>query len=244
MNSNFRPYLFSLLLLVGVVAPLATTAQAPISNVGGGSVDDRVTQLEHITRAQGDLLTQLQQQVSDQQRDIEYLRGQTQQNQYQLEQALKQEAEQRERQQGSSSSGGTELGVKSNDEPDLIGDENSDYNVAVSLALEKKQYDDALVAFANFIKRYPQSIYLPNANYWLGQLNYNKGKKDDAAAYFAYVVKKYPKSPKSPDAMLKVGSIMQEKGQNDKAKVIYQQLMKIYASSDAAKQAQKRLATL
>ncbi len=34
-----------------------------------------------------------------------------------------------------------------------------------------------MVAFQNFIKNYPDSTYLPNANYWLGQLNYNKGKK-------------------------------------------------------------------
>ena len=47
----------------------------------------------------------------------------------------------------------------------------------------------------------PDSTYQPNANYWLGQLNYNKGRKDDAAFYFASVVKNYPKSPKAPDAM-------------------------------------------
>ena len=56
------------------------------------------------------------------------------------------------------------------------GDENSDYNAAVSLALEK-QYDQAISAFQSFVKQYPKSTYQPNANYWLGQLFYNKGKK-------------------------------------------------------------------
>lgn len=69
------------------------------------------------------------------------------------------------------------------------GDENSDYNAAVSLALEKKQYDQAITAFQSFVKQYPKSTYQPNANYWLGQLYYNKGKKDDAAYYYAVVVK-------------------------------------------------------
>lgn len=54
---------------------------------------------------------------------------------------------------------------------------NSDYNAAVSLALEKKQYDEAIAAFQSFVKKYPDSTYQPNANYWLGQLYYNKGKK-------------------------------------------------------------------
>lgn len=100
--------------------------------------------------------------------------------------------------------------------------------------------DDAMVAFQNFIKNYPDSTYLPNANYWLGQLNYNKGKKDDAAYYFASVVKNYPKSPKAADAMFKVGVIMQDKGDTAKAKAVYQQVISKYRT-DGAKQAQKRL---
>ena len=66
---------------------------------------------------------------------------------------------------------------------------NTDYNAAIALVQDKSRQDDAMVAFQNFIKNYHDSTYLPNANYWLGQLNYNKGKKDDAAYYFASVVK-------------------------------------------------------
>ncbi len=79
-----------------------------------------------------------------------------------------------------------------------------------------------MVAGQNFIKNYPDSTYLPNANYWLGQLN--PGQKDDAAYYFASVVKNYPKSPKAADAMFKVG-IMQDKGDTAKAKAVYQQVI-------------------
>ncbi|MGE9665835.1 tol-pal system protein YbgF, partial [Escherichia coli] len=78
-------------------------------------------------------------------------------------------------------------------------------------------------------------------NYWLGQLNYNKGKKDDAAFYFASVVKNFPKSPKAADAMYKVGVIMQDKGDTAKAKAVYQQVITKYPGTDGAKQAQKRL---
>ncbi|PLL18238.1 tol-pal system protein YbgF, partial [Klebsiella pneumoniae] len=82
------------------------------------------------------------------------------------------------------------------------------------------------------------------ANYWLGQLNYNKGRKDDAAFYFASVVKNYPKSPKAPDAMFKVGVIMQDKGDTAKAKAVYQQVINKFPGTDGAKQAQKRLNAL
>ena len=77
MNSNFRRHLLSLSLLVGVAAP-GRYRPTPISNVGSGSVEDRVTSLERISNAQGQLLNQLQQQLSDNQRDIDSLRGQIQ----------------------------------------------------------------------------------------------------------------------------------------------------------------------
>lgn len=86
MSSNFRTHLLSLSLLVGVAVPWAATAQAPISNVGSGSIEDRVTSLERISNAHSQLLTQLQQQLSDTQRDMDTLRGQIQENQYQLSQ--------------------------------------------------------------------------------------------------------------------------------------------------------------
>ncbi|MGX8873382.1 YbgF trimerization domain-containing protein, partial [Escherichia coli] len=87
-NSNFRPLLMSLLLLVGVAAPVAAIAQAPISNIGSGSTDERLAQLERISNAHSQLLTQLQQQLADSQRDIDMLRGQIQENQYQLNQVV------------------------------------------------------------------------------------------------------------------------------------------------------------
>ncbi len=265
MSSNFRLHLLSLSLLVGIAAPWAAIAQAPISSVGSGSVEDRVTSLERITNAQGQLFSQLQQQLSDNQRDIDSLRGQIQENQYQLNQVVERQKQillQLDSQGSANSSANT--GATAADSaasastasdasstaaapvastaPASSGDANTDYNRAVDLVLVKKQNDQAITAFQSFVKQYPDSTYQPNANYWLGQLFYNKGKKDDSAYYFAVVVKNYPKSPKAPDAMYKVGVIMQEKGQADKAKAVYQQVIKQYPTSDAAKQAQKRIA--
>ncbi|MCE0825310.1 cell division protein CpoB [Buttiauxella sp. A2-C2_NF] len=262
MNSNLRHHLLSLSLLVGIAAPWAATAQAPISSVGSGSVEDRVTQLERISNAHSQLLTQLQQQLSDNQNDIDSLRGQIQENQYQLNQVV-------ERQKqillqidsldsgaaAGQAAGSTDQGAAAAATPDAGaaaqtpaaaapaqgGDANSDYNAAIAMVQDKSRQDEAIAAFQSFIKKYPDSTYQPNANYWLGQLNYNKGKKDDAAFYFASVVKNYPKSPKAPDAMFKVGVIMQDKGDTAKAKAVYQQVIKQFPNTDGAKQAQKRL---
>ncbi|MDU6077810.1 MAG: cell division protein CpoB [Pantoea sp.] len=264
MISNFRLHLLGLSLLVGVAAPWAANAQASISNVGSGSVEDRVTTLERISNAQAQLLQQLQQQMSDNQSDIDSLRGQIQQNSYQLNQVIERQKQLYQQIDSLSSNGANSTAQSGADTPAASadtgaaasaggaaaassgapvqsGDANSDYNAAVALILEKKQYDQAIAALQAWVKRYPDSTYQPNANYWLGQLNYNKGKKDDAAYYYATVVKNYPKSPKASEALLKVGVIMQEKKDTAKAKAVFQQVIKLYPNTDSAKQAQKRL---
>ncbi|EKK7715761.1 cell division protein CpoB [Cronobacter dublinensis] len=264
MISNFRHHLLGLSLLVGVAAPWAANAQAPISDVGSGSVEDRVVQLERISNAHSQLLTQLQQQLSDNQSDIDALRGQIQENQYQLNQIVERQ-KQILLQMDSLSNGNGNGGAAAAQDgasaqtgaapaapdagasapaasaPTQSGDANTDYNAAIALVQDKSRQDEAITAFSNFIKQYPDSTYQPNAHYWLGQLNYNKGKKDDAAYYFASVVKNYPKSPKAADAMFKVGVIMQDKGDTAKAKAVYQQVVSKYPGTEGAKQAQKRL---
>ncbi|PXV78931.1 cell division protein CpoB [Pantoea sp. PNA 03-3] len=265
MVSNFRHHLLSLSLLIGVAAPWAAHAQASISSVGSGSVEDRVTSLERISNAQAQLMQQLQQQMSDNQRDIDSLRGEIQQNTYQLNQVIerqKQIYQQIDSLSSNNSSNASQSAAGAGDNaaagaatagndagaaaagssaPVQSGDANSDYNAAVALILEKKQYDQAITALQAWVKRYPDSTYQPNANYWLGQLFYNKGKKDDAAYYYATVVKQYPKSPKAAEALFKVGVIMQEKNDTAKAKAVYQQVIKLYPNTESAKQAQKRL---
>lgn len=264
MSSNFRHHVLSLSLLVGIAAPWAAFAQAPISSVGSGSVEDRVTQLERISNAHSQLLTQLQQQLSDNQADIDSLRGQIQESQYQLNQVVERQkqillqidslnsggaaAQSAGGAQGGAATGAAttapDAGAAATGAPVQSGDANTDYNAAIALVQDKSRQDDAIAAFQNFIKKYPDSTYQPNANYWLGQLNYNKGKKDDAAFYFASVVKNYPKSPKAADAMYKVGVIMQDKGDTAKAKAVYQQVISKYPGTDGAKQAQKRLGAM
>ncbi len=251
MNSNFRYHVLSLSLLVGIAAPWAAIA---------ASTDDRITQLERISDAHSQLFTQLQQQVSDMQRDIDTLRGQIQTNQYQLDQAverqkfiLQQMDELSSKGTASAATSGTAAAstgtasttaAATGSSAASTGNEKQDYDNAVALVVGKKDYDNAIPAFQSFIKQYPKSTYQSNANYWLGQLFYNKGKKDDASYYFATVVKDYPKSPKAAESMLKVGIIMQEKGDKDKAKAVYQRVVSQFANTDIAKQAEKRLAAL
>ena len=262
MSSNFRHHLLSLSLLVGIAAPWAAIAQAPINNVGSGSSADRLTQLETAVSSQGQIIYQIQQQLADNQRDIDMLRGQIQESEYKLNQVVERQkdlymqldkagggdsATPSDATDSSASSPASSTSDTSAAAPSSGGNEKDDYNAAVQLAMNSKskaQIDEAIGALQGFIKTYPKSGYQSNANYWLGQLNYNKGSKDDAAFYFATVVKQYPKSQKSSEALYKVGLIMQDKGQKDKAKAVYQQVLKQYPNSAGSKLAEKKLSAL
>mgnify|MGYP000061773175 CR=1 FL=1 len=251
--SNYGPHLVSLSLLMVVMASWGIPAQGAISDVESGSIEERVITLERISNAQAQLMQQLQQQLSDTQNDIDSLRGQIQQNQYQLNQLVGRQKDLYQQIDKLTAAGnntppvsGQSGGAADEDvsRSSLSGDPARDYKEAVSLMLEKKQYNQSIEKFQAFVKKYPDSTYQANANYWLGQLSYNQGKKEDAAHYFATVVKKYPKSPKSPDALYKIGLIMQDKGDTAKAKAIYKQVISQYPETKAALIAQKRVASL
>ncbi|MGP1930594.1 MAG: tol-pal system protein YbgF [Arsenophonus sp. ET-YP4-MAG3] len=254
MNSNFRYLYFSLLILTNVATSSVATSQALIINVGSDSINDHLIQIETVVNSQGKLLYQIQQQLLDDQRDIDMLRGQIQENQYQLNEVI-------QRQKNlyihidslMTSSNKIMKNIDNNNNNDNIisavkvMNEKNKYDNALSLAINSKfkyQIIQAISSFQQFIKTYPKSNYQPNANYWLGQLNYNQGNKDDAAFYFAIVVKNYPNSSKAAESFYKIGLLMQEKGQNDKARAVYQELIKTYPNSLSAELAKKKLILL
>lgn len=255
MNSNYTYHILSISLLISIAAPWAAAVQVPISNIDSALLKERVILLERISKAQGDTLNALQQQLSEDQHDIDTLRGQIQKNAHQINQTTNEQKQiykqldtlNQSIDQEETATPGT-LGAKNSNKKYITTilesnqeDENNYYNAALALALKKKQYNTAILAFQSFIKQYPQSCYQSNANYWLGQLFYNKGQKNDAAYYFAVVVRHYINSPKVPDAMYKIGVIMQEKGQADKASLVFRQVIKQYPTSSAAALAKRCL---
>jgi len=251
MNSNYKCYLLSLLLFFGIIVSSAVKADAPISNISSSSLKDHIIRLEYIINTHSQLLNQLQQKLLSLQYDTESLRDEIQNNQYQLNQIfrqlkLNQQVDNTTRQETldsvkSSTNTKSNMVLKSAGNIKITANNDENAYKQATYFRETQQNDQAIIAFEKFLMQYPKSVYLPNVNYWLGQLYYGKGKKNIAVSYYAYVVKSYPKSIKSADAMLKIGIIMQDKKQTDKAKIIYQQVIKKYPNNQAAIEARKKL---
>ncbi len=98
-------------------------------------------------------------------------------------------------------------------------------------------------SFSSFIEHYPEHQYLPNAWYWLGQVQFKLGSYDKARVSFLNAAK-YQDSPKRPDALFKLGKITEQLGDKEKARRYYEVLIKTYPEDTSAVLAKKELEKL
>lgn len=105
-------------------------------------------------------------------------------------------------------------------------------------------YKNAAAAFADFMRRYPQSGYAPQAQYLLGNAYYAQRDCRNAIAAQNAVVKNYPDSPKAPDALLNIATCQLELKEKVLAKRSLETLIAQYPEAPAAQTAKERLASL
>ena len=114
------------------------------------------------------------------------------------------------------------------------------YDAAFDL-IKAKDFDKASQAFAAFLRRYPNSPYAGNAQYWLGEVNLAKGDLQAAGQAFAKVSQAYPQHNKVPDSLYKLADVEVRLGNRDKANGILRQVISEYPKSSAAQLAQRQL---
>ena len=225
----------------------AFAAPAPVEDVAGGSNDDRISRLERIIKAKQQGEFDMQRRLDALQNEVLDLRGITEQQNYQMNQML-----QRQRQlyeeianlTAKSSTHSVPADAATVAAASSTLGETASYEAAVNLVLKERKYDDAIPAFRDFISKYPDSNYAANANYWLGQLLYNKNQYSDAKQAFSTVVSKYADSNKRGDSLVKLGMISEKENDSAGARALYNKVLKEYADSASARLAQQQLSGL
>ncbi|MEN8213510.1 MAG: tol-pal system protein YbgF, partial [Pseudomonadota bacterium] len=122
--------------------------------------------------------------------------------------------------------------------------EQRQYTHAYDLLMQERDFQQAIAAFQQLLKEYPDGQYADNAQFWLGEAYYAKNELDDALEEFQNLVDRYAQSPKVPDAVYKVGYIHKIRGDVDKARMVFEGLIEHYPDSPAARLAAIRLETL
>lgn len=232
----------------------STGADTSGAYVGGGASAP--------SSAQGMLFVQLQQM----QEEIAQLRGMLEVQQNEI-QRLKQEgleryqdldsrlsnaasgglANQNSSAAGSSNAGGAVQGPVNASGQDQASNQSADpekerlyYDAAFDL-IKAKDFNKASQAFSAFLRKYPQSPYAGNAQYWLGEVNLAKGDLQGAGQAFAKVSQAYPQHNKVPDSLYKLADVEVRLGNRDKADGILRQVIADYPNSSAAQLAQRQL---
>ncbi|MCP4494184.1 MAG: tol-pal system protein YbgF [Gammaproteobacteria bacterium] len=119
-------------------------------------------------------------------------------------------------------------------------EEQAAYQAAFDI-LKEGRYKKARAEFKRFLKKYSDSSFAGNAQYWLGEANYVTRNFEQGIIEFELVLSRYPSSSKVPDAMLKLGYTYYEKKHYNKAKIMLSELRKRYPKTTAARLAGKRL---
>ena len=121
---------------------------------------------------------------------------------------------------------------------------------------EKPEYDAALRhfqagdfksagnSFSSFIKKYPQSPYVPLAQYWLGNSLYAQRDYKGSTWVLQQMIHANPTHPKVPDAMIAVANNQLESGQKPAARKTLEQVVAKYPGTEGARTANNRLKTL
>jgi tol-pal system protein YbgF len=120
------------------------------------------------------------------------------------------------------------------------GSDRDNYQAALEM-IKEQHYDEAEVAFKQFLVSFPDSQMADNAQYWLAESYYVTNRFDQALKAFTVVVNDYPRSRKVPDALLKMGFCSYELKRWDDARTSLARVQADFADTTAARLAEQRL---
>jgi tol-pal system protein YbgF len=125
----------------------------------------------------------------------------------------------------------------------VAAEEQNSYDGAMS-TFKARDYKGAAAQLGEFVRRYPQSGYASNAQYWLGNAYYAQGDCKKAIAAQQVVTATWPDSAKAPDAMLNIGTCYAELKDKKSATKALKELIAKYPDSASAQAAKDRLPSL
>ncbi len=107
--------------------------------------------------------------------------------------------------------------------------------------LKEQRYEQAAIAFEQFLVTYPDSELADNAQYWLAESHYVTNQYEEALIAFQSVIDGYPRSRKVPDALLKIGYCNYELQRWDDARASLGKVREDYPETTAARLAGQRI---
>ena len=221
-------------------------------------VEARVLKLEEINKQQTQSMLDLQGQIDAQNGEIRKLRGQNEELSHGLQDAEKREKDfyvdlDTRLRHFESADVKAPAAVSAEPvvaepvvikvKPEDLASENRAIETAYGLS-NSGDYKNAVVAFEQFISKYPDSVHVPNAHYWLGNAQFALQDYKSALATYRELLKVAPLTPKAPDVLFNIAGCQQELKAVNNAQATLKQLIAKYPDSAAAAKAKKLLAVV
>ena len=121
--------------------------------------------------------------------------------------------------------------------------EKAEFDTAM-VALRAADFDKAADLYGQFMRRYPDSGYLPAALYWQGNARYASRDYKPAIDSYRALIAKVPNHARVPEAMLAIANCQQELKDTKAAKRTLEDLFKSYPKTEAGIAARDRLARM
>lgn len=126
-------------------------------------------------------------------------------------------------------------------DPDDPAPEDRAFEAAYGL-FKGGSHANAVRAFQEFLKKYPDSVHALNANYWLGNAQYALKDYKGALATYQGLLKVFAGTAKAPDMLFNIAGCQKELKQVVPAQKTLKLLIAKYPASEAAAKAKKLLA--
>jgi tol-pal system protein YbgF len=107
-----------------------------------------------------------------------------------------------------------------------------------------ENYQNATVAFRDFLKNYPQSVHEANVLYWMGNAYYLQKDCKNSISSYQSLIDKYQDHPRVAESMLNIADCQVDLKNKTAAKKTLKQLISQFPGSDASEKAKKRLAAI
>jgi len=215
-------------------------------------LEKRVLKLEDAVKQQTQSMLDLQSQIEALNTEIRKLRGQNEETTHGLQDAEKRQKDfyvdldTRLRHFESAEEAAKEAAAKppvapiSFDPSDPVSEDRA-FEAAYGLFKAGSQAN-AVKAFQEFLKKYPDSVHAPNANYWLGKAQFALKDYKGALDTYQGILKDFPETPKTADVLYGIAVCQQGLKRHIAAHKTLKQLVAKYPASEAASKAKKLLA--
>lgn len=127
------------------------------------------------------------------------------------------------------------------DDPFDPGPGNRAYEAAYGI-FKGGGHTESVKAFRDFLQKFPASVYVPNAQYWLGAAQFALKNYNSALDIYQELLKSAPNSPLAADVYLNIAACQQELKQSAAAQKTLKHLIATYPNSEAAVKAKTLLA--